>query len=569
MANSYFNHSANRVPAGVRARADHINNVADEIAAAFDKIPDQTEIINGLTNFAPDTGTANSCVVDLKYPPSTLTVGMMAAFTVAESNTAAATLNLNGLGAKALRHADGSDLRAGDLAVGQVVEVRYNGTEWRIVSQTPKLTTDAINAAAEAKASAAEAAASAALSAGKYTTSEYCPGYPPVFDGPSQFHIAGVDVTNLFNVGRRLKFLDGELTLHGVITASSFGTNTDITMQMDSGQSLSSALTEVCMVTGTAAWSPILTDNNPLAGSPINAITSGRIGLTEWWVAVGDFGRLMTSTDAGLTWTERNTGITEDLLSIGYSERDEQFIAGGLNGQILISTDGSTWTTGNVGNAAEFTGTRDVRALVYGNITADGWYALIHASDIANRGAFTQSIDQGASWTGAILNLDYMDGAVAADYSPDEDYWLCGGDQLYGGVDMRSMSSIAATLSAPIRSLAYIHPSKGAVLGLSDGGLMVTADPQGNASWSAAATNPFGASSVNGIAHSRYLNKLVAVGDNAKIAVSDDNGNNWSAVSNGFFPTSRITDVHFSEQDLIFVAVSSAGEVCRSTLGDN
>jgi hypothetical protein len=80
----------------------------------------------------------------------------------------------------------------------------------------------------------------------------------------------------------------------------------------------------------------------------------------------------------------------------------------------------------------------------------------------------------------------------------------------------------------------------------------------------------FGISAVRDIATSEYLHPAaVAVGDNAKIAVSHDNGATWVSVSNGFYPTSRIKSVHYSERDLLFIAVSDAGEVCRSTNGTN
>ena len=59
------------------------------------------------------------------------------------------------------------------------------------------------------------------------------------------------------------------------------------------------------------------------------------------FVAVGDFGKIYTSTD-GITWTSRTSNVSIPLYSITYI--NNMYIVGGASGVILTSTNGTTWT---------------------------------------------------------------------------------------------------------------------------------------------------------------------------------------------------------------------------------
>jgi hypothetical protein len=86
-------------------------------------------------NYAADTGAANAYAVTLTPAPAALTAGMPVRFRVANANTGASTLNVNGLGAVSILRPDGvSALIAGDLVAGSVAEVRYSGTNWQLVA---------------------------------------------------------------------------------------------------------------------------------------------------------------------------------------------------------------------------------------------------------------------------------------------------------------------------------------------------------------------------------------------------------------------------------------------------
>jgi hypothetical protein len=61
-------------------------------------------------------------------------VGVPIRFLVATGNTAAASLNVNGLGAKAITRPNGAALKIGDLVPGQLIEVAYTGSVFHILS---------------------------------------------------------------------------------------------------------------------------------------------------------------------------------------------------------------------------------------------------------------------------------------------------------------------------------------------------------------------------------------------------------------------------------------------------
>lgn len=87
-------------------------------------------------NYATAAGSANVITLTLAPAPKTQAslTGAPIRFKVALTNTGAATLNVNGLGAKNLSRQDGAALSAGDLFGGSIVDAVYDGTVYRILS---------------------------------------------------------------------------------------------------------------------------------------------------------------------------------------------------------------------------------------------------------------------------------------------------------------------------------------------------------------------------------------------------------------------------------------------------
>jgi len=84
-------------------------------------------------NYMTVTGT-DILLGSLTPPLLAYVTGAMFSFVVANTNTGAVTLNIDGLGAKALHRNGTEPVQAGDLTAGNVVVVIYDGTEFQLIS---------------------------------------------------------------------------------------------------------------------------------------------------------------------------------------------------------------------------------------------------------------------------------------------------------------------------------------------------------------------------------------------------------------------------------------------------
>jgi hypothetical protein len=91
------------------------------------------------TEFALDTAASDAYAIALTPAPSAYFVGMKVSFKAVTANTTGATLNVNGLGAKALVRPVAVTLTTNDILPGQIVEAVYDGTSFQITSFVPGL----------------------------------------------------------------------------------------------------------------------------------------------------------------------------------------------------------------------------------------------------------------------------------------------------------------------------------------------------------------------------------------------------------------------------------------------
>ncbi|HVI08011.1 MAG TPA: phage tail protein [Candidatus Binatia bacterium] len=93
--------------------------------------------ISGIQNesytYGADTGAANAYVVTLVPVPTAYVSGMGVVFKAAHANTGASTLNVNGLGAKSIVKNGSIALVGGEIASGQIMYVKYDGTNFQLV----------------------------------------------------------------------------------------------------------------------------------------------------------------------------------------------------------------------------------------------------------------------------------------------------------------------------------------------------------------------------------------------------------------------------------------------------
>ena len=119
------------------------DNTGDILRDAFDKVNDNfTEVYNkadGVGRYTDAAETASNIYAgSVTDADASLAEGYKFTFTVDIANTGAITIDLNSLGATAVKKVDAVgavvDLASGDLVVGNIYEVNFNGSEWQIMS---------------------------------------------------------------------------------------------------------------------------------------------------------------------------------------------------------------------------------------------------------------------------------------------------------------------------------------------------------------------------------------------------------------------------------------------------
>lgn len=94
----------------------------------------EKRIQNESFNYILDTGAADAYVATLVPAATAYVAGMRISLKIANQNTGASTLNVNGIGAQAIKRVDGSALLATDLLAGQVADLRYDGTNFQLLN---------------------------------------------------------------------------------------------------------------------------------------------------------------------------------------------------------------------------------------------------------------------------------------------------------------------------------------------------------------------------------------------------------------------------------------------------
>lgn len=87
--------------------------------------------------YGVDGGSTDAYAVSLDVAPTAYIAGLTVAFKANTSNTGACSLNLNGLGAKAIKVDTDVDPATGDIKAGQVVTVVYDGTNFQLQTDVP------------------------------------------------------------------------------------------------------------------------------------------------------------------------------------------------------------------------------------------------------------------------------------------------------------------------------------------------------------------------------------------------------------------------------------------------
>lgn len=113
-----------------------------------------------------------------------------------------------------------------------------------------------------------------------------------------------------------------------ISAGSNLGTNTPVYRSTDGGQTW----TEIVALT--------------VFSSSVFGMTCAQTPSGSLWIVMGlNSGKYATSTDDGLTWTERTNNVSvSNSYCVGYSPTLNLFVWGANLGKILTSPDGITWT---------------------------------------------------------------------------------------------------------------------------------------------------------------------------------------------------------------------------------
>lgn len=106
----------------------------DDVSSSQDAVSAEVVQSSALT-YAAAAGAANAFTVTLAPAVAGYTNGQTVTFKANAANTGAATVNVNGLGAKTIKKNSDQDLAANDIKANQLVTVVYDGTNFQMVSQ--------------------------------------------------------------------------------------------------------------------------------------------------------------------------------------------------------------------------------------------------------------------------------------------------------------------------------------------------------------------------------------------------------------------------------------------------
>lgn len=88
-----------------------------------------------LSDYVVDTGTADAYVITPSPAITAYTTGQIFTFKATNTNTTTSTINVNALGVKTIKKLNGAtNLAAGDIVAGQLVQIQYDGTNFQMES---------------------------------------------------------------------------------------------------------------------------------------------------------------------------------------------------------------------------------------------------------------------------------------------------------------------------------------------------------------------------------------------------------------------------------------------------
>lgn len=265
------------------------------------------------------------------------------------------------------------------------------------------------------------------------------------------------------------------------------------------------------------------------------------VSSTAW--AVGKNGTIIKSTDAGQTWVNLNSGVSEELEDVYFHNENKGF-AVGIDGILRTDDGGQSWTQLEVENADY------LRAVSFANEN-DGVTVSI------GREVFLTS-DGGESWTHIDGNFPDFSSLLDVDFVNDSVAYVTGNNGLiYKSTDgCKSWSELSSEVSGTLRSVSFFDQNNGVVFGSNN---IFTTD--GGQTWSEVETPSFFVG-----AEAQFINpqQCFAVGASGKIIKSIDGGMTWTEQESG--TSSILRSIYFTDENT-GIAVGYDGTIVRTDNG--
>ena len=251
---------------------------------------------------------------------------------------------------------------------------------------------------------------------------------------------------------------------------------------------------------GGVAWSTV---SSTIADHLRGVSFRGTVGL-----AVGFSGRVLRSTDAGLSWTAVSRPTSRNLYSVSIG--DSVSVITGEEGTILVSTDaGMTWLPRSAGTASVLFG-----VAVYGR-TAIG---------VGGQGAAVMSVNSGQGWGLTVLGPPQQLFFYGTSFVSETTGWAVGAYQATGSIIVKSTQSgfvwnlQTAPTTNTLFGVSFASSDTGTAVGFS-GTIVHTTN--GGSEWLSQPSNT--SQSLNAV--SFFDSRIgVAVGDSGTILLTKSGG---------------------------------------------
>jgi len=315
----------------------------------------------------------------------------------------------------------------------------------------------------------------------------------------------------------------------------------------------------------------------PFDGNDMTCMASGKIGATNFWVVCGENGRLAYSPNQGGSWVEVNTGEIGRFTDIAFDHWNNVFCAVGTDGLILFSTTGTSWAAPAVVPTVGIGSQNDYFSVCFQE-SQGAIMILKNYSDTWAKMWFT--FDHGASWVeataggGQIINPGSAGTKIMRSSLPSAIFFLTSTNKTIQGTSLTDTSYSSYNTCPTGGSIqGFVSSFEATIYNVTvqDDGTITQFE---NTLESASDTTTF-SSPLRSVAYSGDHDRYLCVGDNAQIGYLDAadwadgpaGDDQWTSVPNGFNPTSNINWVVYDGVANMFLACSSAGQICVSNSG--